>query len=140
MPAKNAHQLQVRGQQRSISGAFGKRIWLEDVASDSDLNYQYASDSATEASDLSDDCQDEEDAIESLERFYDVFTGPDKRTNLEERIRNVSGIVLFLVQIECMCAGQVLWPGTLHWQFQAFRASQAATLERVRGSSCLVQS
>ncbi|KAF8330037.1 uncharacterized protein EI90DRAFT_3124842 [Cantharellus anzutake] len=44
--------------------------------------------STTDLSDLDHDCQDEEDAIKSLEGFYEVFMGPDRHPNLEEQVKN----------------------------------------------------
>ncbi|KAF8314891.1 uncharacterized protein EI90DRAFT_3135624 [Cantharellus anzutake] len=87
MPAKNARQQQVKEQLKNGSRVFGKRIRLEDVTPDSDSDYQYTSDSATEAnSNHSTDDFQEEDAAKSLERFYNIFMGPESQSTLEERI------------------------------------------------------
>src|SRR5258705_13838134 len=93
MPALNAHKCQAKEQQVRGGGQFGKCTRIASTISDSTSEYSAPkpnvsnSDSESTPSYIS---SDEEDAAESLEKFYKVFQDHKTQENLGERIQQVS--------------------------------------------------
>ena len=93
MPALNAHKHQAKEQQIRGGWQFGKHMRITSTISNSTSEYSATkpnvSDSDSESTPLY-ISSDEEDAAESLEKFYKVFQDHKTQENLGERIQQVS--------------------------------------------------